>query len=67
LQDVILSALYVSSKLHDTLKKPREIVLASYAVRFPDLMNKAKAKGGAGIGVVGEADVDPAVSLPLSF
>lgn len=37
-QEVSLTTLYVSSKLHDTLKKPREILLSSYAVRFPDLL-----------------------------
>ncbi|KAK1927445.1 cyclin-like protein [Papiliotrema laurentii] len=38
--EVALSALYVSSKLHDTLKKPRDIILASYAVRYPQLIKK---------------------------
>lgn len=36
--EVTLTCLYVSSKLHDTLKKPREIILASYALRYPDLL-----------------------------
>ena len=39
-QEVALSALYVSSKLHDTLKKPRDIILSSYALRFPHLVKK---------------------------
>jgi CTD kinase subunit beta len=38
LQEVCLTTLYVSSKLHDTLKKPREIILASYALRYPHLL-----------------------------
>ncbi|WVQ78735.1 hypothetical protein IAT38_000822 [Cryptococcus sp. DSM 104549] len=38
--DVSLSTLYVSSKLHDTLKKPRDIILASYPLRFPQLVRK---------------------------
>lgn len=38
LKDVGLTTLYVSSKLHDTLKKPRDIILASYAIRYPDLL-----------------------------
>jgi CTD kinase subunit beta len=49
----ILAALYVSSKLHDTLKKPREIVLASYGVRFPDLLGGRVS--------LSETDVDAAV------
>ncbi|KAK4687398.1 CTD kinase subunit beta, partial [Tremellales sp. Uapishka_1] len=38
--EVALSTLYVSSKLHDTLKKPRDIIAASYIVRFPNLVKK---------------------------
>jgi hypothetical protein len=40
-----LACLYVSSKLHDTLKKPREIILASYPLRYPHLLQHRK--GGA--------------------
>lgn len=47
-----LSTLYVSSKLHDTLKKPREIILASYALRFPHLVKN---------GVIDPSSVDPNV------
>ncbi|KAH9841428.1 cyclin-like protein [Rhodofomes roseus] len=50
--DVTLAALYVSSKMHDTLKKPREILMVSYGVRFPDLAAKSKS-------IVGEIDMDP--------
>jgi len=53
--DVTLAALYVSTKMHDTLKKPREILMVSYAVRFPELAAKSKSVGG-------EVDMDPAVS-----
>jgi hypothetical protein len=56
LQDVTLAALYVSSKMHDTLKKPREILMASYTVRFPEQAAKSKS-------IVGEIDMDPAVRL----
>lgn len=49
-QEVSLSALYVASKLHDTLKKPRDIILASYGIRFPQLIKK---------GVVDPSAVDP--------
>jgi CTD kinase subunit beta len=54
LQDVTLAALYVSSKMQDTLKKPREILMASYTVRFPEQAAKSKS-------IVGEIDMDPAV------
>lgn len=35
-----MTTLYVACKLHDTLKKPRDIILASYALRFPHLVRK---------------------------
>jgi len=54
-QDVTLAALYVSTKMHDTLKKPRELLMVSYTVRFPELVAKSKSIGG-------EIDMDPAVS-----
>jgi CTD kinase subunit beta len=53
-QDVTLAALYVSSKMQDTLKKPREILMASYTVRFPEQAAKSKS-------IVGEIDMDPVV------
>jgi len=49
--DVTMAALYVSTKMHDTLKKPREILMVAYAVRSPELAAKSK--------VAGEIDVDP--------
>lgn len=50
-----LAALYVSTKMHDTLKKPRELLMVSYAIRFPELVAKSKSIGG-------EIEMDPAVS-----
>jgi CTD kinase subunit beta len=44
--------------MHDTLKKPRELLMISYAVRFPELVAKSKSIGG-------EIDMDPAVSLAV--
>ncbi|KAF8956518.1 cyclin-like protein [Flammula alnicola] len=44
--DVALAALYVSTKEHDTLKKPRELLAVSYSVRFPELAAKSKNPGG---------------------
>lgn len=38
--------------MHDTLKKPREILMVSYAVRFPELAAKSKS-------IAGEVDMDP--------
>ncbi|KZV73665.1 cyclin-like protein [Peniophora sp. CONT] len=55
LNEVSLASLYVSTKMHDTLKKPREILMASYAVRFPELAAKSKLGG--------EIDMDPNVVL----
>ena len=55
-----MAALYVSSKMHDTLKKPREILMVSYAVRFPDLAAKSKS-------IVGEIDMDPQVSYTIKI
>ncbi|KAG8764030.1 hypothetical protein FRC12_008329 [Ceratobasidium sp. 428] len=49
--DVTMACLYVSTKLHDTLKKPRDILMASYCIRFPELA--AKSKTGT------DVDVDP--------
>ena len=60
LQDVTLAALYVSSKMHDTLKKPREILMVSYGVRFPELAAKSKS-------IVGEIDMDPQVSAIIEL
>jgi hypothetical protein len=40
--------------MHDTLKKPREILMASYTVRFPEQAAKSKS-------IVGEIDMDPVV------
>ncbi|KAG9000701.1 hypothetical protein FRB94_005208 [Tulasnella sp. JGI-2019a] len=44
--DVTMASMYVSTKLHDTLKKPRDILMTSYAVRFPELAAKVKVVGG---------------------
>lgn len=48
-QDVALAAIYVSSKMHDTLKKPRELLATSYALLHH--VPKSKAPGG-------EVDID---------
>jgi CTD kinase subunit beta len=37
-QEVSLSTLYVAAKLHDCLKKPRDLILACYAIRQPEML-----------------------------
>ena len=32
--------------MHDTLKKPQDLLMVSYAIRFPELAAKSKAIGG---------------------
>lgn len=44
--EVALACIYASSKMHDTLKKPQDILMVSYAVRFPELAAKSQAVGG---------------------
>jgi len=44
--DVTLASLYVSTKMHDTLKKPRELLAVAYAIRLPELAAKSKNAGG---------------------
>lgn len=38
LREIAIASLFVAAKLNDTHKKPRDILLASYALRFPDLV-----------------------------
>ncbi|KAG8907715.1 hypothetical protein FRB99_002511 [Tulasnella sp. 403] len=52
--EVSMACLYVSTKLHDTLKKPRDILMVQYAIRFPELAAKVKVVGG-------EVDMDHSV------
>jgi CTD kinase subunit beta len=44
----------VSTKINDTLKKPRDLLMAGYALRYPELAAKSKAVGG-------EIEMDPVV------
>ena len=46
--------------MHDTLKKPRDILMVSYAVRFPELAARSKTIGG-------EIEMDPAVHNLYSY
>ncbi|KIM25752.1 hypothetical protein M408DRAFT_73915 [Serendipita vermifera MAFF 305830] len=45
--DVAQATLYVSAKMHDTIKKPQDILDVGYTVRYPHLVN-----------VTGVADID---------
>lgn len=59
--EVSTAALSISAKMNDTYKRGRDILLASLALRFPDMVKtKSTATSGA-IGQVAEADVDPVV------
>lgn len=49
--------------MHDTLKKPRELLAVSYAVRFPDLAAKSKHPGGE----IDLDSMDPQVLILTSF
>ena len=49
-----MACLYVSTKMHDTLKKPRDILMVSYTIRFPELAARSKVQGG-------DIEIDPAV------
>lgn len=42
LHEIAVASLFVAAKLNDTNKKPRDVLLASYALRFPQLV-----KGGS--------------------
>lgn len=44
--------------MHDTLKKPRDILMVAYAVRFPELAARSRAMGG-------EVEMDPVVRALL--
>lgn len=48
--------------MHDTLKKPRELLAVSYAIRYPDLAAKSKHPGGE----VDLDSMDPQVRIVLS-
>lgn len=36
-----MAALYVSAKMHDTIKKPQDVLEIGYTVRYPELVNHA--------------------------
>ena len=48
--------------MHDTLKKPRELLAVSYGIRFPELAAKSKHHGGD----VDLDTMDPAVTGAFS-
>ncbi|KAH8825222.1 cyclin-like protein [Flagelloscypha sp. PMI_526] len=44
--EVALATLFVSTKMHDTLKKPQQLLAVSYAIRYPELAAKSKHPAG---------------------
>ncbi|KDN52311.1 hypothetical protein K437DRAFT_220855, partial [Tilletiaria anomala UBC 951] len=58
--EVSLAALALAAKVNDTYKRGRDVLLASYAIRFPQLVNtKLEAPlASGGIRHVAESDVD---------
>lgn len=38
--------MFVSTKMHDTLKKPQQLLAVSYAIRYPELAAKSKHPAG---------------------
>jgi hypothetical protein len=48
--------------MHDTLKKPRELLAVSYTIRFPELAAKSKNASGE----IDMEHMDPAVSPFIS-
>jgi CTD kinase subunit beta len=74
--EVALACTSMASKMSDTPKKPREIILSSWALRFPDMVRSvasvassakpASASGSSAshhqsLGSVSESDIDPAM------
>ena len=54
LHEIAVASLFVAAKLNDTHKKPRDLLLASYALRFPHLV-----KGGGGSSAQDVASASP--------
>ncbi|TKY88877.1 hypothetical protein EX895_002118 [Sporisorium graminicola] len=44
--EIAVASLFVAAKLNDTHKKPRDLLLASYALRFPQLVKGGGATSG---------------------
>jgi len=63
LQDVSLAVLFVSTKMQDTLKKPRDLMSVSYSIRFPELAAKSKHPTGD----IDLDTMDPQVCSKASF
>ncbi|SJX64618.1 related to CTK2-beta subunit of C-terminal domain kinase I [Sporisorium reilianum f. sp. reilianum] len=48
LHEIAVASLFVAAKLNDTHKKPRDLLLASYALRFPQLVKGGGAASASG-------------------
>lgn len=68
-QQVALAAILVACKLNDTLKKAREVIVASFPIRFPDLVKAPPPSSNSSstttyhlsLAGISESDVDPQV------
>ncbi|CAO1631643.1 unnamed protein product [Sympodiomycopsis kandeliae] len=62
-QQVALAAILVACKLNDTIKKAREVIIGSYAIRYPELVksipfSSATTLYDLSLATVSESDVD---------
>lgn len=48
-QEVALACAVLAAKINDTPKKPREVILSSWALRYPDLVRSAPNVKAAGV------------------
>lgn len=56
-----MAALFVSTKMHDTLKKPKELLAVAYGIRNPELAARSKHPSGE----IDLDTLDPAVRPPV--
>lgn len=62
-----LAAILVACKLCDTIKKAREVIVASFAIRYPDLVKSVPSSSSTtsvhdlSLAAISESDVDPQV------
>ena len=63
--EVALASLFTSAKMNDTQKRVHDVLLASYALRYPDMLPAPSSSAAAGDWVahahVADADVDAAM------
>lgn len=62
-QHVAQAALFLACKLNDTPKKSRELILASYPLRYPELVRTAAAAAATATSTAGSKGVAPPPQL----